>query len=54
MYIGKQVDGVWHTSIVVFDKEFYYQGGIQTDSPKTTPFGQPVKEIHLGETELSL
>lgn len=27
--IGKQIDGVWHTGIVVYGKEYFYSGGIQ-------------------------
>ena len=53
MIVGKLVEGIWHTSIVIHNKEFYFQGGTFGDAPKTTPFGLPVKEIKLGETELS-
>lgn len=53
MLLGRVVEGVWHTSIVVFGKEFYFQGGIAIDQPKTTPFGQPVRTISMGVTELT-
>jgi len=53
MLLGKVVEGVWHTSIVVFGKEYYFQGGIAIDMPKTTPFGHPVKTLPIGVTELS-
>ena len=52
MFIGKQIEGIWHTSIVVFGKEVYYSGGICFDSPKTTHFGMPLREIKLGKTEI--
>lgn len=52
MLIGKRVEGVWHTGIVVFDTEYYFGGGICKDKPKQTPYGIPVKEIHLGYTHL--
>lgn len=54
MFIGRSLDGVWHTSLVVYGKEFYYSGGICFDAPKTTQFGNPVKEIKLGETEITI
>ena len=26
--IGKYIEGIWHTGIVVYGKEFYFGGGI--------------------------
>ena len=34
MFLGKQIDGVWHTSIVVYGVEYYFGGGICTSYPK--------------------
>ena len=48
--IGKQVDGVWHTGVCVFGKEYYYGGGICVGEPKKTPYGYPVKELDFGYT----
>eukprot|EP01084_Bolivina_argentea_P061980 113311_1 len=48
--IGKQVDGIWHTSIIVFEKEYFYGGGIQSDNPGRTPYGTPLRRIEMGET----
>ena len=31
--VGKQIDGIWHTGIVVYGKEYYYGGGISYDNP---------------------
>jgi hypothetical protein len=28
MLLGKQIDGIWHTGIIVYGKEFYFGGGI--------------------------
>ena len=38
--IGKYVEGVWHTGIVIYGKEFYFGGGISYDAPAQTPFGK--------------
>ena len=38
--IGKQIDGIWHTGIVVYGKEYFYGGGISWAMPGTTPFGK--------------
>jgi len=51
-FLGKQIEGIWHTGIVVFGKEFYYGGGICKDPPSKTPYGSPIKSIPLGETEI--
>jgi len=37
---GKHFDGIWHTGIVVYGKEFYFGGGISYDMPSCTPFGK--------------
>lgn len=52
MVIGQQIDAVYHTSIVVFGREYYFGGGICNDAPKTTPYGKPIQEIPLGQTEI--
>ena len=32
--IGKQLEGIWHTGIVVFNREYYYGGsGIESCRP---------------------
>jgi PPPDE putative peptidase domain len=30
---GKQIDGVWHTSVVIFGKEVFYGQGISITAP---------------------
>ena len=43
-----QIDGIWHTSIVVGGLEYYYGGGVNQARPGSTPFGQPLQVIDLG------
>lgn len=52
MFLGKRIEGVWHTGLVVFGIEYYFGGGICTGLPKKTPYGYPVKEIKIGYTQI--
>lgn len=52
MLLGFQVDAVYHTSIIVYGREYYFGGGICHDEPKATPYGKPIDEYPVGETEL--
>ena len=51
--IGRQIDGVWHTGLVAYGKEYYFGSGISRDLPGKTPFGVPVKTLELGRTTFS-
>ncbi|KAK7603702.1 hypothetical protein V9T40_003701 [Parthenolecanium corni] len=50
--VGKRLEAVWHTSIVVFEKEFHFgRGGIITSTPGETDFGDEEDRIEeLGTT----
>ncbi|CAD8199233.1 unnamed protein product [Paramecium pentaurelia] len=52
MFLGKQIDAIWHTGIVVYGKEYFFGGGICAQAPKTTIYGYPIEERELGETEI--
>ena len=52
MLIGKQLEGIWHTGIVVYNREYYFGGGICMGPPKQTPFGPPNKIEKIGETQI--
>ncbi|KAI8055182.1 PPPDE putative peptidase domain-containing protein [Syncephalis plumigaleata] len=49
---GRQIDGIWHTSVVVYGQEYYFGQGIQTDRPGTTVHGNPQQIIDMGVTFL--
>ncbi|KAJ3607499.1 hypothetical protein NHX12_024550 [Muraenolepis orangiensis] len=52
--LGKQLDGIWHTAIVVHGEEFFYGGqGIASCPPAYTELGQPNSIVELGVTEVT-
>lgn len=44
---GQQLEGIWHTSIVVHGKEYWYGGRIFESEIGSTPFGSPTKIVDL-------
>ena len=50
MLLGKTIEGVWHSGIVFGNTEYYYSAGICSDYKGMTPFGSPVKNIFIGNT----
>ncbi len=52
-FVGKQIDGIWHTGITVFGHEYYYGGGIQASQPGQTMAGTPMRIIDMGTTTVS-
>ena len=48
--LGKEIDGIYHTAVCVYGREYYYSGGINKSSPRKTKFGIPIKEISFGYT----
>lgn len=50
---GKQIDGIWHTALVLFDMEIFYGQGVSIISPPgTTHHGQPNRILDMGTTQL--
>ncbi|KAF9071216.1 PPPDE putative peptidase domain-containing protein [Rhodocollybia butyracea] len=49
---GRQIDGIWHTSIVVFGKEIFYGQGIDITAPGRSHHGQPLRVFDLGTTAI--
>nr|ODN92616.1 hypothetical protein L203_00895 [Cryptococcus depauperatus CBS 7841] len=52
MLTGKQLDGIWHTSVIVFGREIYYGQGILESQPGATHHGPPLHIIDVGETHI--
>jgi hypothetical protein len=54
--LGMRIDGIWHTGVVVFGKEYYFGGGIQVSNTGffTQSNGLPPTEmIDMGRTSKS-
>ncbi|KAL0437268.1 UNVERIFIED_CONTAM: Desumoylating isopeptidase 1 [Sesamum radiatum] len=51
-FLGKAIEGIWHTGIVVYGNEYYFGGGIQSSPVGTTPYGTPIRVVHLGVTHV--
>jgi hypothetical protein len=51
--IGRQIDGIWHTSVVCYGYEIYYgQGIFVTERVGRTQYGTPVEIKDMGITEI--
>lgn len=49
--LGRQIEGVWHTAVVAYQREFFYGGGgITSCAPGSTQLGAPHRVERLGET----
>ncbi|XP_004247089.1 uncharacterized protein [Solanum lycopersicum] len=51
-FLGKAIEGIWHTGVVVYGHEYYFGGGIQHAPAGTTPYGTPIKVVDLGVTHI--
>nr|GMD61117.1 desumoylating isopeptidase 1 [Ipomoea batatas] len=52
-FLGKCIEGIWHTGVVVYGYEYYFGGGIQHEPAGSTPYGTPLRVIDLGTTEVT-
>ena len=52
LLFGRPIEGIWHTAVVVFGKEWWFGGRIFRSEIYSTPFGKPVREIELQPTYL--
>ncbi|XP_004297415.1 PREDICTED: desumoylating isopeptidase 1-like [Fragaria vesca subsp. vesca] len=51
-FIGKAIEGIWHTGVSVYGNEYYFGGGIQQAPAGSTPYGTPLRVVELGETHI--
>ncbi|XP_054782524.1 uncharacterized protein LOC129289788 [Prosopis cineraria] len=51
-FLGKSIEAVWHTGIVVYGNEYYFGGGIQYSPAGSTPYGTPLRVVELGVTHV--
>ncbi|KAK4537936.1 hypothetical protein CDCA_CDCA15G3961 [Cyanidium caldarium] len=54
MLLGKRIEAVYHTGVVVYGREYYFGGGIQSAPPGGTVYGRPVRAVDMGETGVSV
>ena len=51
--LGQQIDGIWHTGILVFDHEYYFGGGIMCQPQGVFPMQHQmpaVRTVDMGMT----
>ncbi|TVU27725.1 hypothetical protein EJB05_19222 [Eragrostis curvula] len=51
-FLGKPIEAIWHTGVVVYGNEYYFGGGIQSSPVGTTPYGRPMRTVELGVTHI--
>jgi len=51
-FLGKAIEGIWHTGVVVYGNEYYFGGGIQHSPAGLTPYGTPIRVVELGVTHV--
>ncbi|KAF8895174.1 PPPDE putative peptidase domain-containing protein [Infundibulicybe gibba] len=49
---GRQIDGIWHSSVVVYGKEVFYGQGINVTPPGRSHHGAPFQIVDMGETSI--
>lgn len=51
-FLGTHIEGIWHTAVVVYGKEYFFGGGIQATLPGQSAAGRPDKVVSVGRTEV--
>lgn len=50
---GMDIEGIWHTSVEVFGREYYFQSGVIHSEPGKTHHGEALEKIKMGVTSLT-
>lgn len=50
--LGIHIEAIYHTSIVIDNREWYFGAGIQSSSPGSTHHGAPIEVLALGTSSL--
>lgn len=50
MVLGVSIDAIYHTSVVVRNKEYYLDQGIKVNTPGQTKYGTPIEILEIGKT----
>lgn len=51
MILGVSIDAIYHTSVVIRNKEYYLDQGIKVNSPPgNTKYGTPIEVLDIGKT----
>ncbi|GMH02506.1 hypothetical protein Nepgr_004345 [Nepenthes gracilis] len=50
--LGRAIEGIWHTGVAVYGKEYYFGGGIKHSLAGSTPYGTPIRVVDLGVTHI--
>lgn len=51
-FLGKAIEAIWHTGVVVYGTEYYFGAGIQRVPAGTAPYGSPLRVVDLGVTHV--
>ncbi|KAI8324499.1 DUF862-domain-containing protein, partial [Martensiomyces pterosporus] len=49
---GRYFEAIWHSSVVVYNTEYFYGQGVMTSAPGSTMHGSPVEVVDVGTTYL--
>ena len=52
LLLGVELEAIFHTSVVVYGREYFLSQGIQVSQPGSTKFGTPKEVLEVGNTEV--